>query len=204
MSSVWRSGLPGPARRGWWALAAWLVFFSSRARGAGDRGGGQSRPCPPSGSSRWRGWPRASLSPRWTWPRSRDRVGRIRQIESVVVSRGWPGTLRSRSWSVSRWPRRTGRAQGRADRPARGGDRDQGCRAPRLPVLRVDRPGADDPATVAALTVMRALPADLAARVAEVLAPSAETVDCVSGRPHGRVGRRGPSRRTRRGSLSRC
>ncbi|MFD0888945.1 cell division protein FtsQ/DivIB, partial [Streptosporangium algeriense] len=45
-----------------------------------------------------------------------------------------------------------------------------------LPLLRVDRPQTGDAATMAALSVIGALPRSLALRVAEVLAPSPETV----------------------------
>ncbi|MGC5014031.1 cell division protein FtsQ/DivIB [Streptosporangium sp. DT93] len=106
----------------------------------------------------------------------RARIGAIPRVESVKVSRTWPDTLRVEI--VEREPVATVPSAGRSALMDRHGVvvevRD--VAPPVLPVLRVSRPGPRDPATTAALGVIVALPGDLARRVAEVLAPSAETV----------------------------
>ncbi|MFC7643456.1 cell division protein FtsQ/DivIB [Streptosporangium lutulentum] len=104
------------------------------------------------------------------------RIGRIPQIESVTVSRGWPGTLLVEI--VEREPVAVIQEGTRFALMDRHGvvTEIRDVAPPTLPLLRVDRPGPGDPATAAALTVIGALPRDLAPRVAEVLAPSTETV----------------------------
>nr|WP_221473888.1 FtsQ-type POTRA domain-containing protein [Planomonospora venezuelensis] len=104
------------------------------------------------------------------------RIARIRRIESARVSRSWPGTLVVEV--VERTPMAVlpvGGAFALVDRHGVVIEM-KGAAPPALPVLRLNRPGPGDPATAAALAVVGALPEELAFRVAEVLAPSAETV----------------------------
>ncbi|MFB9895238.1 cell division protein FtsQ/DivIB [Planobispora takensis] len=104
----------------------------------------------------------------------RDRVAAIRQIESVRVGRGWPGTLEIAV--VEREPIAVMPVGGKVALVDRYGvvTEIRAVTPPALPVLRLSRPG--DPASTAALAVVDALPPELAARVAEVIAPTAETV----------------------------
>ncbi|MFF4411821.1 cell division protein FtsQ/DivIB [Streptosporangium sp. NPDC001559] len=104
------------------------------------------------------------------------RLRQIRQIESASVSRDWPGTLRVKV--VEREPVAAIPVGGKFAVVDRHGVVTEVAvvRPPMLPLLRVDRPQTGDPATLAALSVIGALPPSLAPRVAEVLAPSSETV----------------------------
>ncbi|MCG5212426.1 FtsQ-type POTRA domain-containing protein [Streptosporangium soli] len=106
----------------------------------------------------------------------KGRVLGIRQIETADVGRGWPGTLRIEI--VEREPIAAVVVAGRAALMDRHGvvTEVRPVAPPRLPLLRVARPGERDPATLAALAVIAALPEDLARRVAEVHAASAESV----------------------------
>ncbi|SDG81656.1 cell division protein FtsQ [Sinosporangium album] len=110
-----------------------------------------------------------------------SRVLEIKQLESARIERGWPGTLR-----ISVVERRAvaalpyGGAFALVDRHGVVMGIEQ--RAPaKLPVLRVSAPRPGDPATAAALAVIRALPEELGRRVKEVRAPSAESVSLVLG-----------------------
>ncbi|GIH96748.1 cell division protein FtsQ/DivIB [Planobispora siamensis] len=104
----------------------------------------------------------------------RNRIAAIRQIESVRVSRGWPGTLEIEV--VEREPIAVMPVGGKVALVDRYGvvTEIRAVAPPALPVLRLSRPG--DPASTAALAVVDALPPELATRVAEVIAPTAETV----------------------------
>lgn len=104
------------------------------------------------------------------------RIAAIARVESVKVSRTWPDTLRVEI--VEREPVAVVPTGGGSALMDRFGVvvEVRAVAPPTLPVLRVARPDPRDPATAAALTVITALPSDLARRVAEVLAPSAETV----------------------------
>jgi cell division protein FtsQ len=175
MIRVWRSAFLALLTVGVVGTAAWLVFFSSvlgvrEIQVVGNLGLPAQRIQQVAGVAD--GKPLATVDV----AEVEDRIGRIPQIESVEVSRGWPGTLLVEI--VEREPVaviRVGPKSALMDRHGMVTEiRD--VAPPTLPVLRVDRPGPNDPATVAALTVIGALPEDLAPRVAEVLAPSAETV----------------------------
>jgi cell division protein FtsQ len=175
MSSVWRSAFLALLTVGVVGTAAWLVFFSSvlgvrEIQVVGNLGLPAQRIQQVAGVAE--GKPLATVD----LAEVEDRIGRIPQIESVVVSRGWPGTLLVEI--VEREPVAVVQVGLKSALMDRHGvvTEIRDVAPPALPVLRVDRPGPNDPATAAALTVMGALPADLAPRVAEVLAPSAETV----------------------------
>lgn len=104
------------------------------------------------------------------------RVREIRQVASAKVDRVWPVTLRIEV--AEREPV--------AQIPA--GDKIavidetgvvielRDVAPPMLPVLKVARPAAGDPATMAALDVVRGLPASLAGRVRQVSATTGEDV----------------------------
>jgi cell division protein FtsQ len=100
----------------------------------------------------------------------------IRQVESAEVGRGWPGTLRIEI--VERVPIAVIAVAGKSALIDEHGvvTEVRAVAPPRLPVLRVTQPGERDPSTRAALAVLAALPEDLARRVAEVHATSAEGV----------------------------
>lgn len=104
------------------------------------------------------------------------RVATIPQVASVSVERSWPSTLRIRlverapvalvssggeQWLVDR----EGVLYAQVTEPPAG-----------VPPLEVDRPGPDDPTTVAALAVIRALPKELRAQLTGVSAQSPDSV----------------------------
>ncbi|WP_169944842.1 FtsQ-type POTRA domain-containing protein [Microbispora sp. H11081] len=97
-------------------------------------------------------------------------------VESASVDRGWPGTLRVSV--VERVPAAAvplGETTAVVDRY--GVVLQQVTVAPpRLPVLRVQRAAADDPATRAGLTVLRALPESVLERLREVRVPSPRSI----------------------------
>jgi cell division protein FtsQ len=175
MIRVWRSAFLALLTVGVVGSAAWLVFFSSvlgvrEIQVVGNLGLPAQQIQKVAGVAD--GKPLATVDV----AEVEGRIGRIPQIESVAVSRGWPGTLLVEI--VEREPVaviQDGLKSALMDRHGMVTEiRD--IAPATLPVLRVDHPGPNDPATVAALTVIGALPEDLAPRVAEVLAPSAETV----------------------------
>lgn len=104
------------------------------------------------------------------------RVRALRAIESAEIDRGWPGTLRVSV--VERVPAAAvplGTTTAVVDRY--GVVLQQVTVAPpRLPVLRVQRAAADDPATRAGLTVLRALPQNLLDRLRELRVPSPRSI----------------------------
>ncbi|GAA4529406.1 MULTISPECIES: cell division protein FtsQ/DivIB [Nonomuraea] len=105
-----------------------------------------------------------------------DRVRGIRQVASAKVDRVWPATLRIEV--VEREPV--------AQIPA--GDKIavidktgavielRDVAPPMLPVLKVASPAVGDPATMAALDVVRGLPASISGRVRQVSATTGEDV----------------------------
>ncbi|MBT2228750.1 cell division protein FtsQ/DivIB [Nonomuraea sp. NEAU-A123] len=104
------------------------------------------------------------------------RVMKIRQLASAKVDRVWPGTLRIEV--VEREPVAAVTAGGKAALIDKTGVvieiRDMV--PPGLPTLKLDRPAAGDPTTMAALQVIQSLPDDLAAKVRLVRASSPEGV----------------------------
>ncbi|MEU4832773.1 FtsQ-type POTRA domain-containing protein [Streptosporangium sp. NPDC023615] len=175
MSRVWRPAVLFLLTVAVVGIAAWLVFFSPvlgvrEIQVAGNAG--LSAEQVRRAAQVVGGMPLATVDV----AEVRARVAAIPQVESVKVSRTWPDTLRVEI--VEREPVATVPTGGRSALMDRHGVvievRD--VAPPILPVLRVVRPGPRDPATMAGLTVITALPGDLARRVAEVLAPSAETV----------------------------
>ncbi|NUR88537.1 MAG: FtsQ-type POTRA domain-containing protein [Nonomuraea sp.] len=105
-----------------------------------------------------------------------SRVLGIRQLASARVDRIWPGTLRievTEREAVAVVP-----VQGKAALIDKDGVviEIRSVGPPRLPVLVVDRPSSNDPATRAALQVIGTLPAILQGKVRQVRATSAEGV----------------------------
>ncbi|MFF0246815.1 cell division protein FtsQ/DivIB, partial [Streptosporangium sandarakinum] len=175
LSGVWRTAFLGLLTAGVVGSVVWLVFFSPvlgvreiRVTGNAVLPVEEIRRATGVAAGR----PLATVDV----AEVKAKVGAIRRVESVSVSRDWPGTLAVRV--VERRPAAVVPQGDRAALVDRHGVvievRD--VAPPGLPTLRVDRPGAGDPATVAALAVVGALPESLAGRVAEVAAPSPETV----------------------------
>ncbi|GGS86110.1 cell division protein FtsQ/DivIB [Nonomuraea spiralis] len=104
------------------------------------------------------------------------RVLGIRQLATAKVDRVWPGTLRIEV--VEREPVAVIPAGGRfAVVDKQGVVIEVKDTSPfMLPLLKVDRPAAGDPATMAALQVVQALPPVVAGKVRLVRAASAEGV----------------------------
>ena len=104
------------------------------------------------------------------------RVMKIRQLASAKVDRVWPGTLRIEV--VEREPVAAVTAGGKAALIDKTGVviEIKDTVPPGLPELKVDRPAAGDPTTMAALQVIQSLPDDLAAKVRLVRASSPEGV----------------------------
>lgn len=104
------------------------------------------------------------------------RVMKIRQLASAKVDRVWPGTLRIEV--VEREPVAAVTAGGKAALIDKTGVviEIKDMVPPGLPELKVDRPAAGDPTTMAALQVIQSLPDDLAAKVRLVRASSPEGV----------------------------
>jgi len=104
------------------------------------------------------------------------RVQSIRQVASVKVDRVWPGTLKIEI--VEREPVAQVAAGGRAALLDKLGVAIEvvDVAPPLVPVLKVARPGAGDPATMAALRVIGSLPGEIGGRVRQVSATTAEDV----------------------------
>lgn len=104
------------------------------------------------------------------------RVLGLRKIATAKAVRAWPGTLRIEV--VEREPVAVVPVSGKSALMDKDGvvTELKDIAPPRLPVLRLDRPGPGDPATLAALKVIGELPEDLARRVDEVRATSAEGI----------------------------
>ncbi|MEU4224509.1 FtsQ-type POTRA domain-containing protein [Nonomuraea sp. NPDC026600] len=104
------------------------------------------------------------------------RVMKIRQLASAKVDRVWPGTLRIEV--VEREPVAAVTAGGKAALIDKTGVviEIKDMVPPGLPTLKLDRPAAGDPTTMAALQVIQSLPDDLAAKVRLVRASSPEGV----------------------------
>ncbi|MFF4191654.1 cell division protein FtsQ/DivIB [Nonomuraea sp. NPDC001831] len=104
------------------------------------------------------------------------RVLGIRQLATAKVDRVWPGTLKIEV--VEREPVAVIPAGGRfAVVDKQGVVIEVKDTSPfMLPLLKVDRPAAGDPATMAALQVVQALPPVVAGKVRQVRAASAEGV----------------------------
>ncbi|MEV7007686.1 FtsQ-type POTRA domain-containing protein [Streptosporangium sp. NPDC051022] len=175
MNGVWRSAFLALLTAGVVGIAAWLVFFSSvlgvrEIRVAGNLAVPAEQIRQAAGVAD--GKPLATVDV----AEVEGRIQRIRQVESVTVSRGWPGTLVVEI--TEREPVAVIPAGGRFAVVDRHGVVTEvaAVAPPTLPVLRVDHPQSGDPAALAALAVIGALPQGLAPKVAEVLAPSPETV----------------------------
>ncbi|GAA3976630.1 hypothetical protein GCM10023085_68800 [Actinomadura viridis] len=106
----------------------------------------------------------------------RDRVERLREVESASVERRWPATIRI--VVRERVPVVTVERGGRHYQLDRYGVAvaDTPSRPPGLPTLSAAAPGPTDAATLAALDVLRRLPDRLRGRVAGLEAPSPESV----------------------------
>ncbi|MFI6319183.1 cell division protein FtsQ/DivIB [Nonomuraea sp. NPDC050556] len=104
------------------------------------------------------------------------RILALRKIATAKVVRAWPSTLRIEV--VEREAVAVVPVDGKAALVDRTGvvTEIKDVAPPRLPVLRLDRPGPGDPATIAAIKVVGELPPDLARRVEEVRATSAEGI----------------------------
>ncbi|WP_433325004.1 cell division protein FtsQ/DivIB [Spirillospora sp. CA-294931] len=106
----------------------------------------------------------------------RDRVEKLREVESAKVERRWPATVRI--VVRERVPLVAVERAGRFYQLDRFGvaATDTPARPPRLPVLTAAAPGPSDPATLAALKVVGALPDRLGRRVTGVEAAGPEAV----------------------------
>lgn len=175
VNGMWRSGFLALLAVGVVGVAAWLVFFSSvlgvrEVQVVGNFAVPARQIRQAAGVAEGR--PLATVDV----AEVRSRVMAIRQVESAVVSRGWPGTLVVRV--VEREPVAVVPVGGRSALVDRYGmvTEIKDVAPATLPVLRVSRPQPGDPAAAAALAAIGALPEGLAPRVAEVLAPSPENV----------------------------
>ncbi|WP_433468615.1 cell division protein FtsQ/DivIB [Spirillospora sp. CA-128828] len=106
----------------------------------------------------------------------RDRVERLREVDSVKIERHWPGTVRI--VVRERVPVAVFARGGRYLLLDRHGVTvaDGESRPPGLPTLTVASPGPSDKATLAALTVLTGLPESLGDRLTEVEATGPEAV----------------------------
>jgi cell division protein FtsQ len=104
------------------------------------------------------------------------RVLGIRQLASAKVDRIWPGTLKIQV--VEREPVAAIQAGDKVAIVDKQGVviELKSAVPPMLPLLRVDRPAAGDPAMMAALQVIQAIPDEVAPKVREVRAGTAEGV----------------------------
>lgn len=105
----------------------------------------------------------------------RDRIQRIREVESAEVDRVWPGTVRIEV--RERVPlvavERAGRYY-QLDRFAMVVV--DSAQRPALPLLTAASPGPEDPATLAALQVLQELPESMVRRLVSLEAPSPQAV----------------------------
>ncbi|TDD80056.1 FtsQ-type POTRA domain-containing protein [Actinomadura darangshiensis] len=106
----------------------------------------------------------------------RERVERLREVESAKIERHWPGTVRI--VVREREPVAVFDRNGRYQLLDRHGVTvaDAESRPAGLPALTVASPGPSDKATLAALTVLAALPERLSGKLAEVEATGPEAV----------------------------
>ncbi|MBO2452325.1 FtsQ-type POTRA domain-containing protein [Actinomadura barringtoniae] len=106
----------------------------------------------------------------------RGRVERLREVKSAKVERRWPATVRI--VVHERVPLVMVERAGRYYQLDEDGVTvaDSPARPPKLPALSATAPGPTDPATLAALHVVAALPDRLGRRVVGVEAPSPESV----------------------------
>ncbi|MEU5879630.1 FtsQ-type POTRA domain-containing protein [Spirillospora sp. NPDC047279] len=104
------------------------------------------------------------------------RVEKLREVESAKVERHWPGTVRI--VVRERVPLAAVERGGRFYQLDKDGVivTDTPVRPGRMPALTVSAPGPTDPATLAALHVVDALPAALSRRLTEVEASTPESV----------------------------
>lgn len=106
----------------------------------------------------------------------RERVERLREVESAEIERDWPGTVRV--VVRERVPVAVFERDGRYHRIDRHGVvvADEESRPSGLPALTVASPGPSDKATLAALAVLSDLPERLRGTVREVAATGPEAV----------------------------
>lgn len=175
MNGMWRSAFLALLTVGVVGIAAWLVFFSS-VLGVRDIQVRGNLGIPAQQIQQATGVPEGRPLATVDVPEVEERIMKIRQIQSVTVSRGWPGTLVVEV--VEREPIAVVPVGTRFALMDRHGVMTEvrDVAPATLPVLRADRAQPGDPATGAALAVMEALPDDLVPRIAEVLAPTSETV----------------------------
>ncbi|GAA3117089.1 cell division protein FtsQ/DivIB [Streptosporangium carneum] len=175
MNGLWRPAFLALLTVGVVGTAAWLVFFSS-VLGVRDIQVVGNLAIPAQQIRQAAGVADGTPLATVDVTEVENRLKGIRQIESVAVSRGWPGTLVVKV--AEREPVAVIPIGGKFAVVDRHGvvTEVETVAPPTLPVLRVDRPQTGDPATEAALAVIGALPPNLVPRIAEVLAPSPETV----------------------------
>ncbi|MFF5204604.1 cell division protein FtsQ/DivIB [Streptosporangium sp. NPDC000396] len=175
LSGVWRSVFLALLTAGVVGSAAWLVFFSS-VLGVRDIRVVGNLTVPAQQIQQATGVTEGKPLATVDVDEVAGRVKKLRQVESAVVSRGWPGTLLVEI--VEREPVAVMPVGTKAALIDRHGvvTEIKDIAPPSLPVLRVDRPQPGDPTIGAALAVIDALPEDLARRVAEVVATSPEAV----------------------------
>lgn len=175
MSTPWRTGLAVLLFCGVVAAAAWLVFFSPvlGVRQVAVSGNQTlSAEAVRSAAAVPSRQPLAAVDVEGV----RRRVAALRQVEAAAVERVWPGTLRIKV--DERRPLAAVPVAGGAavvDRHAMVIETREAVPVG-LPLLRVGRFAADDPATMAALAVVRGLPWDLSRRVREVRATTGRDV----------------------------
>lgn len=174
-AAIWRAAFLVLLAGGVAGTAAWLVLFSS-VLGVRQITVTGNAALPAEEIRRAAGVPLGEPLARVDLDRVRARVAALRRVESARVERVWPGTLHVRV--VERTPVAVAWIGPRAALVDRYGVVvEERSSAPlRLPRLRVDRLGVDDPATRAALAVLTGLPPRLAERVEEVRAVSARSI----------------------------
>ncbi|WP_245658148.1 cell division protein FtsQ/DivIB [Microtetraspora malaysiensis] len=173
-TTIWRVGLATLLTGGVVGAATWLVLFSP-VLGVRDVQISGAVGVPADEVRRAAGVAPGTPLARVDLEKVRVRVAALTRVESARVDRAWPGTLQVSV--VERTPLALARVDGRTVTMDRYGVvlGDAGP-AVRLPLLRVQRPAADDPATRSALAVLAALPDGLRGRMDEVVAPSPASV----------------------------